>query len=453
MKTIIAKNSCFADGDLRLDASFHLSEGNITKKYILNSPYQITNIGYYSDRIFYGGRAKRHYVTNREKGLPFIGSSDMLKTDLSNIKCISKELTVGIDSFILKEGWILISRSGTVGNTAFANKDFEGKAASEHIIRVVPNSKVYPGFLYAYLSSKYGYSLLTQGIFGAVIQHIEPEHIENIPIPIFPSQKQEEIHNMIVEAADLRVEANRLLEEGIMAFENEIGISNITLSSQVGTINVNQIYSMSRLDAQFQLIKKRLGKEKNSGLQYENIMYLSKNISVGSRSKRNYVSNGVPFLSSSDMMLFNPKRYARQISPKTGELSSLLVSKDTILISRSGTVGNVILVGNDLTNTAISEHALHLEIDKSKIDPEYVFCYLKTKQGQVSMQSSAFGSVIITLNENLIGSIEIPILDDKYKIKIVDKIKQYVNKVDLATSKESQAIHLIEKEIDSWQQS
>ena len=69
------------------------------------------------------------------------------------------------------------------------------------------------------------------------------------------------------------------------------------------------------------------------------------------------------------------------------------------------------------------------------------------------MQSSAFGSVIITLNEDFIGDIEIPILEDDYKDNISDKVKHYVKNIDLATSNESSAIHLIEKEIDSWQQS
>jgi restriction endonuclease S subunit len=52
------------------------------------------------------------------------------------------------------------------------------------------------GFLYAYLASKYGYTLLTQSGFGGVVKHINAEHVANIPVPILPESKQQEIHNL-----------------------------------------------------------------------------------------------------------------------------------------------------------------------------------------------------------------------------------------------------------------
>ncbi len=186
-------------------------------------------------------------------------------------------------------------------------------------------------------------------------------------------------------------------------------------------------------------------------IEYEKISNFAKRIFVGNRGKRNYVENGIPFLSSSDMVLFNPKRYAKQISHRTPGLNNLLVNRNDILISRSGTVGNVVLVGEDLKNSAVSEHALRLEIDNSKIAPEYVFCYLKTKQGKMYMEASAFGSVIITLNEDLIGNIDVPMLAKDDRDYIVSKIKNYIEKLDLATLKENQAIQLVENEIEQWQ--
>lgn len=452
MKTIIAKNTWLAEAGLRLDASYHLSEGNISKVLIHKSPYDISIIRDFSDRIFYGGRSKRIYVTNINKGVPFISSSDMLKSDLKSIKSVSKKYTISLDSALLKKDWILVSRSGTVGNTTYTNADFEEKAASEHIIRIIPNQNIKSGFLYAYLSSKIGFSLLTQGIFGAVIQHIEPEHIENIPIPNFPNEFQEEIQNLIIKSGELRVEGNQFLEDAIGLFENRIGSTRVSISSQNEIISVSKIRSfLSRFDAQYQIITKKLDIEKCTSIEYEKISNFAKRIFVGNRGKRNYVENGIPFLSSSDMVLFNPKRYAKQISHRTPGLNNLLVNRNDILISRSGTVGNVVLVGEDLKNSAVSEHALRLEIDNSKIAPEYVFCYLKTKQGKMYMEASAFGSVIITLNEDLIGNIDVPMLAKDDRDYIVSKIKNYIEKLDLATLKENQAIQLVENEIEQWQ--
>ncbi len=151
------------------------------------------------------------------------------------------------------------------------------------------------------------------------------------------------------------------------------------------------------------------------------------------------------------MMLINPKRGCKYVSKNNPGLHSMMVSKKDILISRSGTVGNTVLVGEDLAGTAISEHALRLVIDPDKISPNYVFCFLKTKYGMKSMEASSFGSVIITLNEDLIGNINLPILDQGSQDKINELIESYLVKMDEATKKENQAIDLVEKEIESWQ--
>ena len=79
---------------------------------------------------------------------------------------------------LLQPGWTLISRSGTIGNTTYVRSDMDGLAGSEHIMRVVADKKkILPGYLYAFLSSAIGVSIIRQGTFGAVIDTIEPKYI------------------------------------------------------------------------------------------------------------------------------------------------------------------------------------------------------------------------------------------------------------------------------------
>jgi type I restriction enzyme S subunit len=133
--------------------------------------------------------------------------------------------------------------------------------------------------------------------------------LQDIPIPILPEETQQKIHNLIVESAQLRVEANKLLREAVEIFEKEIGESKVTHSFQVGKISSNKIYGFhKRFDSQYQLGWNALDKEKKNNLEYIKLAQVACNIFVGGRGKRNYVENGIPFLSSSDMMLFNPKR-------------------------------------------------------------------------------------------------------------------------------------------------
>lgn len=197
MKTAIVKINAVRSINYRTDASYHLSEGQNVQRSIAASPYPLIKVKEVASDIFIGNRAKRVYVKDIKHGIPFLSSSDILKADLDNVKLASKKYTPEIERMSLKKGWTLISRSGTIGNCAFANAKHAQKLASEHVIRLVPNNILRGGLVYAYLASKYGHSLLTQGTFGAVIQHIEPAFVGSIAIPKFPESFQHEVDDLI----------------------------------------------------------------------------------------------------------------------------------------------------------------------------------------------------------------------------------------------------------------
>lgn len=451
MKTLNLKSKDIVSA-MRFDGSYHISEGTIFLKKLKRMPH--ADLISFCPNIFTAGRNKRVY-TDKEKGFPYLSNSDVVKNNPFE-SCNYNSKKYGFDkTAFLKEGMILTGRVGAIGQTSYVTKEFEENQAmgSDNIIRIVAKDKKMSGYIYAFLVSKYGNALFNRLAAGGVQPYISEAMLQDIPIPILPEETQQKIHSLIVESAQLRVEANKMLKEAVEIFENEIGESKANHSFQFGKISSDKLYDFhKRFDSQYQLGWDTLQNEKKRNFTYLKISKIASNIFVGGRGKRNYIENGVPFLSSSDMMLFNPKRNCKKISGSTQGIKSMKVGLNDILISRSGTVGNTVIVGKDLERTAISEHALRLVIDEKMISPFYVFTFLKTNYGLKTMESSSFGSVIITLNEDLIGNIEIPILNEDLQNKIIDLTKKYIANYDLATNLENQAIDLIEKEIDQWQQ-
>jgi len=435
----------------RLDSSYHLSTGNSARRYISRTPYKISSISEFTKNIFYGNRAKRTYVDNREYGTPFLSSSDILQADLDNVKFASNKYTPNIEDLRLHYGWTLITRSGTVGKTTWSTMLHEGKLSSDHVIRVVPNDRIKAGCLYAYLASKYGYALLTQGMFGAVIQSIEPKYIEELPIPVFPISFQEEIDALISDYSKQREDAANALKSAIAIFEEEIGISKLSLRHQVKSISSKKISGkFVRFDAQYQIGHYALSNEKQKQKSIK-IGSIAKKILVGNRGKREYVeSNGIPFLSSSEMMLANPLKQCKMIRKQSQNIENLKVSKGDILISRSGTVGNTVIVSDTLHGVAVSEHAMKLTIDPAKIEPEYVYAYLLTSQGKSSLEILPYGSVIITLGEDFLADVDLPIINPSKKQEVVTLVRQYCQGYDESIKKENLAVELMEKEIEKW---
>ncbi len=75
----------------------------------------------------------------------------------------------------------MITCSGTIGRMTYVRPDMDGIWSSQDVLKVVPNPEcIPPGYLYAFLSSRYGVPLVVSGTYGAIIQHIEPEHIADL---------------------------------------------------------------------------------------------------------------------------------------------------------------------------------------------------------------------------------------------------------------------------------
>lgn len=174
------------------------------------------------ENVFMGGRFKRNYV-EADHGVPFLSGKNIAQIRPADVKHLTKLQDSEIQPLLLKRGWTLITRSGTIGRTCFVWKNHEDYAASEHVLRVIPDeSKIDAGYLYAFLSSSYGYEQILRYRHGSVIDEVTDKQIEHVLIP-YPSPKdQETIGDMVREAYEKRAEAIRLEDEAQAILMNEL---------------------------------------------------------------------------------------------------------------------------------------------------------------------------------------------------------------------------------------
>lgn len=434
---------------LRFDSSYHLSDGVAVKRIIASSPYPLIFIEKAAKRIFIGDRTRRIYVKDREHGIPFLSSSDILQADLENVKLVSKKYTSNIEEMKLQKGWTLITRSGTIGNCAFANAKHAQKLASEDVIRLVPNNILREGYIYAYLASKQGYSLLTQGTFGAVIQHIEPAHVASLPIPVAPESFQQEVDDLIQESARLREEATDALQQAIQQVEEIIPHPT---KRNVGCVSSHTILSShnKRFEANYYI---------SEGHDIEEYIYkhftwkplgeVCEDISRPDIFKRYYVQNGIVFLGGADIFLSNPNSKKQLSKSKTSNISSLAIKENTILIPRSGTIGNVAWAHAGHAQKLASEHVIRLQ-PNDILRGGYIYAFLSSSIGKTLIQKHIFGSVIQHIEPPHLKLIPIPIIEDSIINDIHRLVIEYSKKVGMAIEKEKRAISMVEQEIDSW---
>ena len=215
----------------RLDCGPYLS-GTVEAKLLLRSlPVRCAELrkltrGHVGG-IYNGPQFTRNYVSDPAFGVPFLSSSSMLHAEFHYVDLLRKS---DADSrrlayLRLEEGMTLISCSGTIGRMAYVRPDMAGMWSSQDVLKVVPDpNSVRPGYLYAFLSSRFGMPLVVGEKYGAIVQHIEPGHISNLPVPLAPGEIQGDAHRLVTEAAEMRTWASVELRAVVREIEEAAGL-------------------------------------------------------------------------------------------------------------------------------------------------------------------------------------------------------------------------------------
>jgi len=435
---------------LRFNPTYHLSEANFMEKKI--HKFEVRTLKDLSIDIFTAGRSKRMYSLNGQ-GIPFLGNVDILSTNpKSNCNYVSSKYWKENRGF-LKEGMVLTGRVGqnTVGAFTYATKDHEGCVGSDNVIRIINNQIVTTGYLYSYLASKYGYTFSRKHISGNAQPFVTEEMLGSIPVPIFPPDKQQQIHDLITQSAELRVEANRLLEEAHKKLDDCLKI-NLEITPKQKSISSTIITRShtTRFEASYYLTKGFALQEeiiRNNG--FIRLNEATSQIFRPGIFKRVYVDKGITFLGGSDIVKAIPTSEKHLSRTRTQGMSELMLKKHWILVTCGGTIGNMAYVDSEMEKCAASQHILRLV--PSKVRSGYLYAYLSSDIGQSIITSYTYGSVIPQIEPHHISLVPVPLIDDEQEIQIHNLVMKYVDNNELSKIKESQAIQLVEIEIDQWQ--
>jgi len=408
--------------------------------------------------IVNAGRIKRLWVEDPEFGLPFLSSTDILQADFSNVRLISKKALRDNPKLVISQGWTLITRSGTIGRTAFARSDMDGMACTEDVLRVIPDpTKILPGYLYAYLSSKFGVPLIVEGTYGAIIQHIEPNHIAELPVPRLGNEAETRIHELIEAAACSRASAILYKSEAITNLASGLGLSNMEdagISTSFATFSIAAL-NLSRLDAaHYSPVCLSASKELACSSTEWKILGEAARVFTPGIFKRQHVDNsgyGYAYFSGTELFQNGPM-HRGYLSKKSPKIQEYLVEKNWLLIQDAGQIGGligrVVRVAPDVAGGVVSNHLMRI-VPRSDEDGAYLFAVMSSPHGYRSIIRHAFGTSIPQLEPKHISGITIPWPDHGFRKHIARSVLRAWDLEDRAVSAERQAIELVENAIEA----
>jgi len=406
------------------------------------------------------GRTKRLWVDDPHFGIPFLSGTDILKADLTRLPFISKRSVIENPQLIIRSRWTLITRSGNIGKLAYARAEMDQLACTEDVLRIIPDDMIIPsGYLYAYLSSTFGIPLVVSGTYGAIIQHIEPEHIAQLPVPRLAPNVENRIHVLVEQAALKRTEANVAKRFAISGFQQQSGLPNPKTDSKypqpfVSAVNVYDL--TDRMDASYHSppnIDARLALS-NAGAEVgtKRLGEVAK-VFIPGIFKRQYADDpefGYPYVTGADVFTITPSSN-QYLLKSVAEENELVLTNGMILIHEAGQlyglIGHSVMVGEYLDGFACTNNMVRV-VPYDQDDWGFIFALLSSEFGIRLLKREGAGSSIPHLDEGRIQRLEIPWPKPSVRTSISKIAVESINLLDEANRLEAQAQALLISEIE-----
>ncbi|RKF20171.1 restriction endonuclease subunit S [Alginatibacterium sediminis] len=403
--------------------------------------------------LYKGKMIKRTFVDSIKDGVPFLTTSGMLRFDLRPIPNLVKSTAQTDKECFISEGTTLISAAGTIGNMTFVRKDMENIFACGDILKVIPNSeKIAPGYLYTYLSSKYGLPQVTQGTYGSIVQHLDPKQIIDLSIPIFDKEDENAISRYMHKASDSRAKAQQLLLESRRKLSGIIGFDVISASDSQSLTTVASSKSLiNRLDSHYYSdrylkLRKCITSNTNEFCKLEDVA----EVFIPNIFKRQYAIEkqfGIPYITGADVFKISPSS-ERYLMTSVVEKNRLQLEKGMILIQEAGQLGGLIgrsvFVGENLSNFSCSNNMIRVK-GNEPLDSYYLFALLSLPEFEVLIAAEAAGSSIPHIEEKRVKNLNVYWPNKAIRDDIASKVKEAIDLIDKGHENEDMAYKYLDK--------
>jgi len=359
----------------------------------------------------------------------------------------------------IKEGMTLITCSGSIGRMAYSRKSMVGAWSNQDIMKVVANPElILPGYLHAYLASRYGVPLIVSGTYGAVIQHIEPKHISDLPVPRL-KEIEKQAHNLVQQAADEMSESSSLMVAATNTLFTHTGLDE-SQNHQYLNDEKRQGWSESSFNT-FSL--RALNYDPRAKELWDAVSSIRHDRLGDIVDRSNFEGHivfkridadpayGVMLVGQRDAFHLRPD--GRWISSKSIEGLGLQVPAGTTVIPCHGTLGESELYCRAaLVTPRTSEYAYSGDFYRcipkdGAVLSGYLFAFLRSRFAFRMIRAMSTGSKQQYQHPVLMANMPIPRLDDDKEAEIASMVDRAAYLRDHALELEDQAVALVENAI------
>ncbi len=330
---------------------------------------------------------------------------------------------------------IIIAKGGnSLAKLGLVPDDYKTYALSRDLIAVKTSKlKRNKYFVWLFLHSDFGQSLLWRTASQTGQPHLTLPSIDSLDIPIFSTEFEAIAENLYRTSVQCKSRAAAAYAASEAMLITTLGLGDFSQNN--GTINIksfrDSFASTGRLDAEYyqpkheQLIA-RIKEKTHDTLAA--LVSIRKSIEPGSEAYADD-QGGLPFLRVADYSRLGVTKPQKHLSTafvanNLNELEALKPKKSTILFSKDGSVGEAYCLRED-ADFITSGAVLHLSVrNTQKILPDYLTLALNSTLVKMQAERDAGGSVILHWRVGEIEKVVVPLVDMAMQKKIAALVQQ-----------------------------
>lgn len=133
-------------------------------------------------------RFERVWAEDAAHGVPYVNATDLLPLfvfgELAPVRYLSRESNVDLAELTIREGWLLMTCSGTIGRTYYVPQRLHEWAATHDLVRIVPHDSAIAGYLFAWCQTDNAQAQLMRQMHGGQITHVTAEQVGDLRVPL-----------------------------------------------------------------------------------------------------------------------------------------------------------------------------------------------------------------------------------------------------------------------------
>lgn len=418
------------EGQKRIDAEYYQPEYSRIR-HILNQikTRRIKELS--TSVVSFGAYSLCNYIVWREKGVPYLNVENIRDghMDLEGVKYIDEDVHEILKKSQVKEGQIILTMAGTIGNAAVAYKLPPKVNSNQATAKITLKPSISPFFVTAFLNSYFGRKQTEWEIVTSVQPNIFLWQIKEIKVPIISKEIENEVEKVYKQGLNDLEHSKSLYTQAEDILLRELKLREFNPKYELAyTTNLSRAFRAQRIDAEYfqpayhsliEFLKKNYELKSLKKL----ILGFQKGVEVG---HENYKEEGKQFIRVSNLSTQGfVERDQRYISEELYQkLKNAYEPKiNDLLLTKDATPGIAYVIKEPIDGV-IASGILRLTINESEINNEYLAFCINSIIGAMQIARDGGGSVITHWRPEQIKQLQIPILPEEIQQKIASLVRQ-----------------------------